>query len=88
MWFESTIYREDKYRGEIEVSVEVEAFVQECKDAYATGDSPTQYDVKIESVIVRDSREFDNGENIVERIDESDLEYFEDQAIMEHKDGQ
>lgn len=87
MWFESSIFREDKYRGEIEVSVEVEAFVQECKDAYATGDSPTQYDVKIESVIIRDSREFDNGENIVERIDESDLEYFEEMAIEEYQNG-
>lgn len=87
MWFESSIFREDKYRGEIEVSVEVEASVQECKDAYATGDSPTQYDVKIESVIIRDSREFDNGENIVERIDESDLEYFEEMAIEEYQNG-
>ena len=87
MWFESSIFREDKYRGEIEVSVEVEASVQECKDAYATGDSPTQYDVKIESVIVRDSREFDNGENIVEHIDKSDLEYFEEMAIEEYQNG-
>ena len=38
-------------------------------------------------VIIRDSREFDNGENIVERIDESDLEYFEEMAIEEYQNG-
>ena len=87
MWFESSIFREDKYRGEIEVSVEVEASVQECKDAYATGDSPTQYDVKINSVIIHDSREYDDGQDIVDLIDESDLEYFEEMAIEEYQNG-
>ena len=88
MWFESSIFREDKYRDEIEVGVEVEATVVPYKDPFATGDSPLEYDVKIKSVIIHDSREYDDGENIVDRIDNDDLDYFEEMAIEEYKNGQ
>lgn len=88
MWFESSVFRDDKYRGEIEVPVEVEATVVPYKDPFATGDSPTEYDVKIKSVIIHDSREYDDGEDIVDRIDNDDLDYFEEMAIEEYKNGQ
>jgi len=88
MWFESSVFRDDKYRGEIEVPVEVEAIVVTYKDPFATGDSPLQYDVKLKTVIVHDTRQFDDGENIIDKLDPEDFEYFEEQAIEEFENGQ
>ena len=89
--FESFIYGEDKYRGEVEIPVDIEADVIAETDGYATGDSPTLYEVKLQSVIIRDpegyyrysSGNLGDGVNIVDNLDPSDVEEFEDLAIKE-----
>lgn len=81
--FESTVFKCDKYRGDIEQYVDVEAHVQVEHDAYGTGDSPTLYEVTIKSVILHDHHDIDDGKDILSRLDPEDLEYFEDQAIKE-----
>lgn len=89
--FESFIYGDDKYRGEVEIPVDVEASVTTTRDGYATGDSPTLYEVKLESVIIRDpegyyryaSGNLGDGVNIVDNLDPSDVEEFEELAIKE-----
>lgn len=89
--FESFIYGEDKYRGEVEIPVDVEAFVTATRDGYATGDSPTLYEVELKSVIIRDPEGYyryssgneGDGVNIVDKLDPSDIEEFEELAIKE-----
>jgi len=89
--FESFIYGEDKYRGEVEIPLEVEASVVAENDPYGTGDSPTAYHVELKSVIVRDPENYyiasdcpgTDGENIVDKLDPSDIEEFEELAIKE-----
>ena len=89
--FESFIYGEDKYRGEVEIPLDIEASVIAEKDPYATGDSPTMYHVELKSVIVRDPENYyiasdcpgTDGENIVDKLDPSDVEEFEELAIKE-----
>jgi|DEB0MinimDraft_3_1074331.scaffolds.fasta_scaffold02432_8 hypothetical protein len=81
--FESTVFKCDKYRGDIEQYVDVEADVKIQRDIYATGDSPTGYEVTIKSVILHDHYDFDDGQDILSRLDPEDIEYFEEQAIEE-----
>ena len=89
--FESFIYGEDKYRGEVEIPLDIEASVIIEKDPYGTGDSPNAYHVELKSVIVRDPENYyiasdcpgTDGENIVDKLDPSDIEEFEDLAIKE-----
>lgn len=63
------------YRG-----FEVEADVDECRDGYGTGDSPTLYDVDLISVWdIEDEREVDlskvSGQFYDELMDEAIQEY-------------
>lgn len=89
--FESVIYGDDKYRGEVEIPVDIEASVSVEHDGYATGDSPTLYEVKLQSVVIRDPEGYyryasgneGDGVNIVNKLDASDVEYFEELAIKE-----
>ena len=89
--FESFIYGDDKYRGEVEIPLDVEASVVAEHDPYGTGDSPTMYHVELKSVIVRDPENYyiasdcpgTDGENIVDKLDPSDVEEFEELAIKE-----
>jgi hypothetical protein len=89
--FESFIYGEDKYRGEVEIPLEVEASVIAEKDPYATGDSPTMYHVELKSVIVRDPENYyiasdcpgTDGQEIVDLLDSYNREAIEEEAIKE-----
>jgi len=89
--FESFIYGEDKYRGEVEIPVDIEASVTAESDGYGTGDSPTLYEVKLQSVVIRDpegwlryaSGNYGDGVDIVDKLDPSDIEEFEELAIKE-----
>lgn len=91
MQFESFIYGEDKYRGEVEIPVDIEATVTSESDGYGTGDSPTLYEVEITKVIIRDpegyyryaSGNLGDGVNIINDLDPSEIEYFEELAIKE-----
>lgn len=74
--FESYVFGEDKYRGEVELYVDVEAEVTADKDGYGTGDSPTLYEVNIKSVVLRS-----DNTNITKELDQTDIEYFTEQAI-------
>jgi len=89
--FESFIYGEDKYRGEVEIPLNIEAFVTAEKDPYATGDSPTMYHVELKSVIVRDPENYyiasdcpgTDGQEIVDLLDSYNREAIEEEAIKE-----
>ena len=89
--FESFIYGEDKYRGEVEIPLNIEASVTSEKDPYATGDSPTMYHVELKSVIVRDPENYyiasdcpgTDGQEIVDLLDSYNREAIEEEAIKE-----
>jgi len=89
--FESFIYGEDKYRGEVEIPLDVEASVIIEKDPYGTGDSPNAYHVELKSVIVRDPENYyiasdcpgTDGQNIVDLLDSYNREAIEEEAIKE-----
>jgi len=89
--FESYVYREEKYRGEVELPLSIEAEVTITKDGYATGDSPTAYHVELKSVVVRDPENYyiasdcpgTDGENIVNVLDSYNREAIEEEAIKE-----
>ena len=79
------------HSGEVEIPVDIEAYVTAEHDGYATGDSPTLYEVKLQSVIIRDpegyyryaSGNYGDGVDIVDKLDPSDIEEFEELAIKE-----
>lgn len=89
--FESFMYGEDKYRGEVEIPLDVEASVIAENDPYGTGDSPTVYHVELKSVIVRDPENYyiasdcpgTDGQDIVNVLDSYNREILEEEAIKE-----
>jgi|DEB0MinimDraft_4_1074332.scaffolds.fasta_scaffold213336_1 hypothetical protein len=81
--FESYVYREEKYRGEVELPLSIEAEVTITKDGYATGDSPTLYEVELLSATIQDSRSIFDGDDIVKYLDPSEIEEIEEEAIKE-----
>lgn len=81
--FESYVYREEKYRGEVELPLQVTARVFVEPDGYATGDSPTLYEVELLSAKISDSRSVFDGDDIVNYLDPSEREEIEEEAIKE-----
>lgn len=81
--FNTTIVRDDKYRGEVDVDVEVIASVSVEPDGYGTGDSPTLYEVNLESVKIVDSRDDEDGQEILSRLSTYTIDQLEDEAIRE-----
>ena len=82
-YFKSELTIDDKYRGEVDVPVEVMAHVREEQDRYATGDSPVELFVELESVICTDSREFLYGTELLPRLSMHDKEYLKDKVAFE-----
>lgn len=81
--FNSEITRDDKYRGDVDVAVDVEARIIAEPDAYATGDSPTLYEVELVSVTINDYQDQDNGQDVLSRLDQYTISYLEQQATEE-----
>lgn len=81
--FESFVIREEKYRGEVELPITVTAEVVVEKDGYATGDSPTLYDVKLISAKVSDTESYSDGLEIVKYLGDDEYEDIVDAAIQE-----
>lgn len=81
--FESYVYREEKYRGEVELPLSIVANVTSEPDGYATGDSPTLYEVELISATIQDSRSIFDGDDIVKYLDPSEIEEIEEEAIKE-----
>jgi len=81
--FNSEITRDDKYRGDVDVSVEVEANIIAEHDPYGTGDSPTSYEVELLSVTINDHNDFDDGQNVLSRLDQYTVTYLEEEATKE-----
>lgn len=78
--FKSEITIDDKYRGEVDIPVEVYAHVREEQDMYMTGDSPKELFIELESVLCTDPREFSYSEELVSRLDQNTAEYLKDIA--------
>ena len=81
--FNSEITRDDKYRGDVDVAVDVEARIIAEPDPYGTGDSPTLYEVELVSVTINDHNDFDDGQNVLSRLDQYTIDYLEEEAVKE-----
>lgn len=81
--FYSSITKDDKYRGEVEVDVLVEANIFQENDPYGTGDSPTAYEVELHSVTIADHNDFEDGQEVLHRLNSFTIDYLEDEAIRE-----
>lgn len=79
--FNREITVKDKYR-EFDLGLLVSAnIVQEISTGY-----PTEIIVNIESVEVEDARDvtpYENGDNILSRLDSDTIEYLKDEAVKE-----
>jgi hypothetical protein len=71
--FDSELELDNKY-GSWNIPVYVEAKVSVEKDGYATGDSPTLYEVKITSVIMED-------EEVVNKLDPATIAMLEQEVF-------
>lgn len=78
--FKTEITIDDKYRGEVDIPVEVYSHVREEQDMYMTGDSPKELFIEIESVLCTDPREFSYSEELVSKLNSDNLEYLKDIA--------
>jgi len=78
--FKTEITIDDKYRGEVDIPVEVYSHVREEQDMYMTGDSPKELFIELESVLCTDPREFSYAEELVSRLDQNTAEYLKDIA--------
>lgn len=81
--FNSEITRDDKYRGDVDISVDVQAKITAEPDAYATGDSPTLYEVELVSVTINDYNDQDDGQDVLSRLDQYTINYLEEEATKE-----
>lgn len=79
MEFETFIYTDDKYRGEVETFVYVTCDIICEDDGYATGDSPALIEVKNLKITK-------GSEDITKNIYQSDLDAIEDEAIERYKE--
>ena len=78
--FKTEITIDDKYRGEVDIPVEVYSHVREEQDMYMTGDSPKELFIELESVLCTDPREFSYAEELVSKLDQNTAEYLKDIA--------
>lgn len=85
--FDSYIYREEKYRGEVELPIEVRANLLVTTDAYATGDSPTLYEVDLLSAIIYDYNSIYDNKDVLKHLDSSEIEELENEAIEKFKEN-
>lgn len=79
MEFETFIYTDDKYRGEVETPVYVTCDIIYEADGYATGDSPAHIEVKNLKIT-------QGSEDITKDIYQSDLDDIEDEAIERYNE--
>ena len=80
MQFETYIYLFNKQKeDEVETSVSVTCDIDVVTDAYATGDSPEQFEIK--NIVIEH-----DGENITKYIDNGTMEYIEEDAINYYVD--